>query len=160
MNRKNQWRWTPEIVLWCLNWLHFCGYPLNAKFINKHFFQLYIKGIEFFGSWDNTLETGGFEAKKIRKMRLPRNDAEIIAEIQAIKKRGEPLNDNYLAANYESLYNAAKHRSGIGPFVEKAGFNYIEESIHVSTKTRIRNLSAEKIQSIIKKYSTQTRSCQ
>lgn len=155
---KKRWMWTPENVLWCINWLHFCGYPLNAASIDRLFSMLHVKGIEFFGNWDNSLLAEGLNPKQFRKKCPKRSDEDIIREFREIKSRNEPLSDIHIKTNYESLHNAAKNSQGVGPLVEQAGFDYIQESLHVSTKTRLRNLSAAKIKHIAEKYSTQERS--
>lgn len=146
--------WSADYVLTSIDWLHFWGIRLDTTNIVRHYNRLYVKAIEFFGSWDNALLAAGLDPKKIKLYR-EHSDEGIIKGIREIKKRGEPLNALYIKNAYPYLYEAAMRRGGWGSWVEKAGFDYIEESVQVRTKTYAKKISPQKLQEIREKYSTQ-----
>lgn len=152
MGKKARRKWTPEYVISSIQYWDFWKIPLYSTYVYLHYGRLYAVAIELFGSWPAALVAAGLNPEVIMKHHSKRSDEEIIREIKEIKKRGEPLNDSYIAKNYESLHNAARLRSSLGEFVEKAGFDYALESQRVSLKTRLRNLKPRKINRIRKKF--------
>lgn len=118
-----QKKWNAETIVSALKALHAQGTKINVHYIQSANSGLYHAGIRLYGSWRAVLVAADLLHAVSQRKRWSKQI--IIAMIEEMIEKKEPLNNGYVKNNHRSLYTSSCHYFGSWKeAIEAVGVDY------------------------------------